>query len=314
MVLRVSRCTCAYQATFWAILTCVVILSGLSGCSTLTAGPAPAFNIDQDIAALQAHYQSATSITDYYAKGPETKDRRDEFIVGRLTLYNLQYIRYITQYSLSAAQLDSAFEITKLVTDLSITLGGTLQSKAVLGAFSGGLTGAKATIDKNFFEQKTAQALVSQMNAQRKAALVPILTGINEVVARYPLATAIVDLQAYYEAGTLLGALQGIQADAGIKDAEATKQIDQLRVSPFAADASSQKINNWIWPGVKRFDSAGDAFDASGKLITANATNVAKLKKWLADNKLSGLPIATFLNSKDLAAARQRAVKELSIQ
>lgn len=313
MVARISMMAHTRRVVSSLALSCLVI-SAMSGCSTLSAGPAPAFDIDQDIKDLQTHYQSATSIIDYYAKGAETKQRRDEFIVGRLTLYNLQYIKYITQYSLSAAQLDSAFDITKLVTDLSITIGGTLHSKAVLGAFSGGLTGAKASIDKNFFEQKTAQVLVSQMNAQRKSALVPILAGINGDVVQYPLAMAIVDLQAYYEAGTLLGALQGIQAEAGTRDAAASKQIDQFRTSSFAVDASSQKINNWIWPGLKSFDSAGNALDASGKTIASNAANVDALRKWLANNKLGGLPIETLLTNKDLAASRQSVIKDLNIQ
>jgi hypothetical protein len=77
------------------------------------------------------------------------------------------------------------------------------------------------------------------MNAQRKVALVPIVAGLQEDVSQYPLSSAIVDLQTYYEAGTMTGALQAILADAGTKDAEATKLIDQYRTTAYGPGGSS---------------------------------------------------------------------------
>jgi hypothetical protein len=285
-----------------------------SGCHTLTSinGPPPAFDIDQDIKELQQQYASATSIKDYYAQVPETTERRDAFIVGRLTLYNLQYIKFISQFDLEVAQLDSAFDITKLGVDLATTLVPGATTKAILGAVSGGLTGARISLEKNFFEQKTIQALVTEMNAQRKTALVPIVAGLKQNVADYPLASAVVDLDRYYQAGTLTGALQGVQTDAAAQDAQAQSKIDQYRSGVFVADASTARLQQWLWPGVKTFNTALQALDATGAVIPPNHDHLAALQGWIAQN-LAGLPVGTFLYDTDLAATRASAIKALNI-
>jgi hypothetical protein len=303
----------APKCLFKALLfSAIILMAGCNNPSSLN-GPPPAFDIDQDISDLQTQYQSATSIKNYYAAGPETKQRRDEFVVGRLTLYNLQYIKYISQFTLESAQLQSAFDITKLGVDLAITLVGGAATKAILGAVSAGLTGTRLSIEKNFFNEKTAQALVTQMNAQRKVALVPIVAGLQEDVSQYPLSSAIVDLQTYYEAGTMTGALQAILADAGTKDAEATKLIDQYRTTAYGPGGSSVKILDWIWPGFKTFDDNGHALDAAGKVIRENQEHYTRLSSWLADNGFAGLPTATFLNNRDLEQSRQDAIRALGI-
>ena len=151
-------------------------LMATSACSTLenAGGPPPAFNVDQDIQDLQEHYASVTSIKVYYTAGPESKARRDEFIIGRLTLYNLEYIKFVQQFYLSNAQINSVLDITNIGIGLAATLVGPAVTKSILAAVATGLTGARLSIERNFFQEKTIQVLVTQMNAQRTAALVPI--------------------------------------------------------------------------------------------------------------------------------------------
>ena len=184
-------------------------LIAISGCGALenTGGPPPAFNVDQDIQDLEEHYASVTSIKAYYSAGPESKARRDEFIIGRLTLYNLEYIKFVRQFYLSSAQLSSIIDITNIGLGLAATLVEPAVTKGILAAVATGLTGSRLAIERNFFQERTAQVLVTQMNAQRTAALVPIERGLTQRVEQYPLALAIVDLNSYYEAGTVQGPL-----------------------------------------------------------------------------------------------------------
>lgn len=76
----------------------------LSGCVANQAyAPHSLYPVDQDFAELHAHFQSAASISGYYA-GADTVARRNEFIAGRLTLHDLEYLQFVKRFRLSHAQ------------------------------------------------------------------------------------------------------------------------------------------------------------------------------------------------------------------
>src|SRR5262249_46089227 len=129
-----------------------------------------------------------------------------------------------------------------LATDL-IVLGlnaagavvGGAEAKSALAAASGGIVGAKGAVDKDLFYQKTLPALIAQMSAQRKVVLVDIRRGLTLDVDQYPLQQALVDLENYYAAGTIPGAINAIVQDAG-----ATSQTAQLELRRDAAFVQNQ--------------------------------------------------------------------------
>ena len=289
--------------------------ASLPGCSTFQSieGPSPAFDIDSDIQQLDAQYGSATSIKAYYAAGPETVARRNEFITGRLTLINLKYLQYLQQFPLTTSTLNSAVDIAKLGVDLATVQVGGATAKSILGAVSAGLTGTRLSIESNFFDQKTAQTLVTAMNAQRKASLLPILAGTKADVTAYPLAQAVVDLNAYYYAGTLNGALEAVQADAGAKDATAQKALDAYRATAYAPDTVSQRIVKWLYPTGVSTGPTGAVLDSTGNPAAVNAANATALRNWFAANQLDGVPLAIFLNNASLAQSRTKAAQDLTI-
>ena len=225
----------------------------------------------------------------------------------------MQYIKYISQFSLGVAEVVSAMDITKLGGDLATSLTGTADTKAMLGAISAGLTGSRLSIEKNFFDQKTAQALVSQMNAQRKAALVPIVQNMQQGVDKYPLATAVVDLQNYYAAGTLEGAVQGIQEEAAAKEQAADNSIT---AAEFGTDDSTYILLDWIYPGYKSTNAKNQRLDKDGKVIDAIDGNLKALRAWMdADPELkNNTTIAELLDEAKYAAARARALIALKIK
>jgi len=283
-----------------AALAFALMAGALGACSSITdpGSPKSSFDADQDIKALSQAFGSATSISTYYASA-ETRSKRDAFVTGRLALINLDYIQFIKAFAADTAQLDSAFDLSKLGVDLATTLVPGAGTKSILGAISGGLTGSRTSIDKNFFQEKTVPVLISEMNAQRKVALAPIIAGLSQDIDKYPLSTALVDLQTYYEAGTFAGALQSIQKDAGSKESNADIKLDKLRKIVYAADASSERITKFLFP--------------SGPKQPPNNANVAALKKWLAANSLDQVPISTFLDDGDFADQRKQAIADLSI-
>lgn len=304
----------AFGRSWRQLILALILLAPLSACASFrnVAGPAPAFDVDTDIAAFNAHYASATSVADYY-KTPETRLKRDEFVVGRLTLYNLQYVKFIQGFAINRAQAQSAFDITNLTLGVANSLVGGEADHAALTAATSLLTGSRLAIDKNFFAEQTVPALVTQMNASRQAALVPILRGLKEDEKGYPLSEALVDLQKYYEAGTIQGALMDVQVAAGVKKAAADRQIEQLRTVRFVEDAASNRIRAWIWPNAASVSLRGVPLDSAGAPVVANPDNVAALRKWMTGNGWQDMPVQQFINGETLADARKEAVDALSI-
>jgi len=207
----------------------------MQGCATLTHpfSPSPSFDTDADIKALEIHFGSATVIEDFYA-GANTVARRNHAIIGRLTVINLQYIKFIRQFAVDKAQLDTALDMLQLGVDLTITVIGGESIKAALGAASTGISGTRLSINKNFYFEQTVPVLITAMNAQRKEALIPIIKGMNASITEYRFVQGITDLNAYYHAGTFIGALQSIQKDSGVKETKADNELTNLSPLRYA--------------------------------------------------------------------------------
>ena len=101
---------------------------------------------------------------------------------------------------------------------LGLGLGGAAalvnnaHTKTYLALIASTVVGGKASIDARWYDSKTREAVVSQMRALRATQLLAIEQ--SEKSPTYTLDQAIVDVQAYYQAGTVVAALQEIAESA----------------------------------------------------------------------------------------------------
>ena len=132
------------------LLSPVIIIVMLSGCSSLRNGGAPdmSFDIEKDLSHLSKEFESSTNITDYYAVSGASnrKDARNRFISGRLVQIDLQYLKFIRTLTSNKQQLNAATDIALLSINLAGTIVSSAQAKTNLAA--AGLIGIKTTIDK----------------------------------------------------------------------------------------------------------------------------------------------------------------------
>lgn len=233
---------------FWNLGTAALVVSALAlgGCATFTEPGAPdrSFKIDIDIQELEEEFKTKGSVTSFYdiKEADRTTGDRNRFISYRLTLMNIQYIKFIRRFSVEKAQLDTAADILIIGLDLAGTLAGGASTKAILAAISGGTSASRTSITKNFFHEQTVPVLITAMNAERKKALIPILDGTGKSLDGYPFARALSDLHLYYQAGTFIGALQSIQKDAGVKEGQADDEIKRLNVRPVSKGLQTRRI------------------------------------------------------------------------
>jgi hypothetical protein len=113
------------------------------------------------------------------------------------------------------------------------TYGVAASTVKVLSAISGSLTGTRAAFDSNVLQKQAIPAVIAKMRALRAQGMKDLQNGMMIKVGEryaprpwqeYSITQGLNDLVAYYNAGTFVGAIAGIQADAGKqqKDAEAS--------------------------------------------------------------------------------------------
>ena len=231
---------------FLLSITIVAFVLQLSACQSIRSGgaPEPSFNIDQDLEQLSKEFASATSISEYYKLDADKRqDARNRFVSGRLVQMDLQYLKFIRTLTADKQQLDAATDVVNMSLNLAGTLVGGLQAKSNLAVAAAGISGAKTTIDKDFYYEKSIQALVATMNAKRKEVLARILPKLGAPLEMYPFEYAITDLNEYYLAGTLNGALQFITTQAAESNAKSDKEIARIYQIPVLTQAQIDTVN-----------------------------------------------------------------------
>jgi len=203
--------------------------------------------------------------------------------VGLLTM-DQYYSLFIDGFSAGKKSIDTFSEIGAMATNAAGAALGSATTKSVLHIVSGGLIASQTSISKNYFYEQTIAALVKQMEAERRAVSVDIIRGTGLPVAQYPLAAALADLERYYFAGTVDGALAGIQRDAARKDNESGKEIKNVRERLALTVDYQQLARAWI-----AINSANDAR--------------AKLKAWAAQQRPEGDPGKETLTMFELRSA-----------
>lgn len=276
---------------------CVALLLLLTGCASSSGGfPERSDDEGADREALATKYASATRITEHYKlEEAKRRDDRDDVVNGRMALIDLNYKAFVREFVLEKQEADTATDIAVIGLGTAGAVISPSSTTRVLAGIAGGITGAKASFDKNFYFEQTAKALYTAMNAQRKEVRARILDGLTVDAVRYPLSQALADLDDYYFAGTFLGAIQAIQRDAGVKDAKAQEHIDEVRgfitaPTPEALKVQNEKISIAIQNKVTSLDAA--KLEALIKAIDKNAAPASwatpgAAQRWLRDRHRS---------------------------
>lgn len=138
-------------------------------------------------------------------------------------------------------------DATSLGLTAATTVVGASDVKDILAATGTAFQGSWTSYDKNFFQQKTTEAIVAQMRATRKNKQAQIISSLaNRDVASYPWDAVWVDLIDFYYAGTVPSALVEIASSSGqeAKAAEINLQsvVSQQSLMAINAHAIYMKL------------------------------------------------------------------------
>jgi hypothetical protein len=137
------------------------------------------------------------------------------------------YGHFEMSLSSSRALQSTLADATTLGLTAATSVVGAVDVKDILAVTTTAFHGTWTSYDKNFFQQKTTEAIISQMRASRKTKQAQLITNLDtRDVTSYPWDAAWLDLVDFYYAGTVPSALVEISSNAGLQAEQATIKLN----------------------------------------------------------------------------------------
>lgn len=241
-------------ANYLHLLYCILLISLFaifsSGCtSNVIKGSPPLPNYQATtVETLVTKYSQPTGIS--FDPKVLTAEQRNQIVEDLIYLINVNYTKFEGELSLSRASFDTSADLAIIGLGAAGSLISVTSTQALLAAISGGISGARVSINKNFFYEQSTTGLVSTMRASRKKKLELIRNAKALPLADYPMSQALGDTTDYYNAGTIVGALQTIIKEAGEKEKTADiaieKDVKKRIELQYKSNALRQSITNWL--------------------------------------------------------------------
>lgn len=251
-----------------------ILCLGLGGCASFSGMPTPLVTVAQ-MDKITERYSVDTALENYHSANPADRrgmtprQWRDVVIGLYVANADARYLQF--RAALAKEAKGAAFGLDSGVLALTsigaVVSGGTAN---VLSAAAAGLTGARASLSKEVYFEKTLPALIAGMDASRTSIRTQIfsrLAGTDE--SKYPLEMALADLNAYQLASSLEAGIQQVTVAATAKAAEEQAKFDVLYVAAPPTDDASVlmlkiKVAMGAWVKQNKAAALRAAITASG--------------------------------------------------
>lgn len=243
-------------------ITIFLLLPWLAAaCSTFSGTPQRAIDPDADLAAIEMT-MSSTAVAECIAGvGPviavadgrvarasfsSPEECRNRVVTARKYAIDVRFSQFEQEYFSENRWAGFGATLVALGLTTAGSLSGTGSAQA-LSAAAAGVTGSRAAYEKDILADRTLLAIDAAMHAQRDIIALNIRNGLAKAAQDYPLGTALSDLDAYYRAGTVLGALSAVTQTAG---AQAEAAQSRLRdVLPLTRTSAAEFLQNRLRSG-----------------------------------------------------------------
>ena len=279
------------------IMMLLIVPVFLNGCASVSGYPDRSYDLKAELAALDMYHRPDIVNTYNGKEGEAKKDYRNEVVNARLRAIDLHFSIFEQELARENIVGNVGVDWAVLALGGATALAPLSATKSILGAVSGGITGAKGSVDKNIFYNKTMPVLLAKMEALRKEVLVKIREGLTKNTSDYPLTQALIDLDDYYKAGTIPAAVIGIAVTSGESIKKSGDEIKNILKGKYSVSKEGELLRKFWKPD-------GD---------NINPVNQEKLKDWLKSKGIIA-SITFFIDSSELFWSAQKvAVKDLNI-
>lgn len=242
MVARIQR-ACGNSALLLAL--CGL----LSACQTLAGQPPRLFSLEGENALVRSRVAAAESAY-YESASARNETMRNEIIASRMQAIDVNYYEYEAAILREKQEAGFISSIVNIGLTGAIPLVAPVGTKDILGGISSGLQGANKAFGDEVLFRQTVQALQQQMRANRATVAARIVDRMRTLdIAAYPLPMAIGDVEEYYSAGTIAGALIEINRTVGEEAKKAQGIKNAVVRGTFGFDDSGLVLTAYLVPG-----------------------------------------------------------------
>lgn len=135
---------------------------------------------------------------------------RNQLISAFIWAVDRNYDRFEVQFYSNKATEDIAGDFIGIALGSATVFTASAHAKTILATVAAAVVGTKASVDAHWYNTQTRESVVSEMRALRATQLTVIETGMTNPVSAYSLDQGILDVQAYYQDGSIVSALQAI--------------------------------------------------------------------------------------------------------
>ena len=200
---------------------------------------------------LRDNYGDSTNLKQAI-NNANTGEKRNILLNDLILLVDLNYNHWEKLLYNKKAGFDLSSDAVLLGLGGATALTGTTEVANILGQITTGITGFKTSVDSDLLQKNALPALVAKMRAARATQFLKMQAAMIETdngkpvgptpLSKYSVEQGLIDLNAYYNAGTFVSALQDITAKAGEDKKAADAKIDTLK-------PNSKLINTPNLPG-----------------------------------------------------------------
>ena len=305
----VSRHAALRRNLWWLVAAAAL----QAGCASFDGAP-PRPSAPEALDLVDVQYESA--LADYYASGDPARrqDVRNRYIESRAVLIDRNYA--VFRLTLYAQRVGSnvGVDLATLGLNTMGTVVGGAGAKSALHALSAITVGSKATIDKNVYFDRTLPAMLAQMDGLRGSVRNRLLNGLLTDVNRYPLTQASADLEDYYHAGTISGAIAGITVQASIEQDRVVQQLER-RLPTFEELKASMPdaVAHQMKPSTD-----GDKLLGCLRSPTAERANTDAIRAWIRAQSALRIdgpsPETSLAGEEKYAAQRAQLLRDIGSQ
>lgn len=224
-------------------------LSG-AGCASLRGFPERSEQTDAQLAGLeQKYFLPQRDVLAEYAQlgsGEEKRSYRNEVAYGRMMAIDLQFSVFEKNTYVEGLSTNLALDV------LGVAMGGagatvlSADASRILSALSGGIAGAGTAINKNLYYERTMPALMALMEAEREAIRADMIYGLQQDAETYSLGQALMDLEKYYRAGSIPGAIAAVTETAGAQKRQAEVLLSSRVQAGFTDPAAQRRVEELL--------------------------------------------------------------------
>lgn len=224
--------------SLFAPIFAIGLLTGCTGIS-YQGGDALKTIYSSHVGELKSKYSSPHGLENAIAYAQTSGAARNALLNDFIFLIDSNYSFYEKHIYNKKAYSDFAADVSSAtLSTLSgiVTGGGAQGAKSILSFVAGGITSTKASVDKDILQSQNLLAIAAKMRAQRAAQLLVLQGGMYKSksttptsIDEYSVNQGLVDVAAYYQAGTFVSALQAIVDTAGKEKTDSDKKINNRK-------------------------------------------------------------------------------------